>query len=393
MVLSGMRRFIQSESSAGVLLGMAALAALAISNSPWADWYESLRQTPGEVRLGDWLKLKKPLWVWVNDLWMAVFFFLVGLEIKREMTVAELSSAKQLMLPAAAAFGGMLVPALIYVACNVGDAAALRGWAIPTATDIAFALGILMLLGSRVPASLKVFLTAVAIIDDLGAIVVIAIFYTDHLSLTMLVAAAACIAVLLLMNRQGVETVGPYVVVGLVMWVFVLKSGVHATLAGVVTALAVPMTTRDRSRSPAQQAEHALHPWVAYAVLPAFAFVNAGVSLQGVTLQTLLQPVPLGIVLGLVVGKTVGVFGASWLMVRLAGAKWPSGAGRRQFVAMCVLCGIGFTMSLFIGGLAFEDLSANHQTQLKIGVLAGSLLAGLLGSALMLSGRNRPPDD
>ncbi len=269
------------------------------------------------------------------------------------------------------------------VGINWGDAIALRGWAIPTATDIAFALGILMLLGSRVPASLKVFLTAVAIIDDLGAIVVIALFYTAELSGTMLVAAGLGVAVLVALNRARVMNVGPYVIVGLVVWVCVLKSGVHATLAGVVTALAVPLRAPD-GHSPLEAAEHALHPWVAFAVLPMFAFANAGVALSGVTLATLAAPVPLGIALGLVAGKAVGVFGASWLLVRLVGVSWPAGASLRQFFAVCVLCGIGFTMSLFIGGLAFEGQGPALETQLKIGVLGGSLIAALLGVGLLL---------
>ena len=383
-MLTGIRRFIQSESAGGVVLALSALLALVISNSPLSPWYESFVHLKGELRIGaGWLVLSKPLLLWVNDLWMAVFFFLVGLEIKRELLEGELASVKQALLPAGAALGGMLVPAAIYALLNRHDAVALQGWAIPTATDIAFALGVLMLLGSRVPASLKVFLTAVAIIDDLGAIVVIAAFYTDQLSLTMLLAAGAGAAVLLALNRARVMSVGPYVVIGLVVWLCVLKSGIHATLAGVVTALAIPL--RDAGGgSPSQAAEHALHPWVAFAVLPMFAFANAGVSLQGVSLSTLAQSVPLGIALGLVVGKAVGVFGASWLLIRFAGASVPAGANWRQFFSVCVLCGIGFTMSLFIGGLAFEGQSPELETQLKLGVLAGSLVSAVLGVALML---------
>jgi len=259
-LLTGVRRFIQSESAGGVVLGLAALAALIAANSPLAAAYQAFVTLPGEVRIGgDALVLAKPLVVWVNDLWMAVFFFLVGLEIKRELLEGELASLKQALLPAGAALGGMVVPALIYVALNRGDAVALRGWAIPTATDIAFALGILMLLGSRVPASLKVFLTAVAIIDDLGAIVVIALFYTSELSLPMLGAAAVGAAVLFALNRARVSSIAPYVVVGALVWLCVLKSGVHATLAGVITAFAVPMRRADGSAL-AEEAEHALHP-------------------------------------------------------------------------------------------------------------------------------------
>ena len=380
--------FIHSQSGGGIVLSVAALLALIISNSPWSGGYEQLLQVRGEIRIGgDWLVLSKPLFVWINDLWMAVFFFLVGLEIKRELLEGELASLNQAMLPAGAALGGMLVPALIYSVINWGDAVALRGWAIPAATDIAFALGILVLLGKRVPLSLKVFLTAVAIIDDLGAIVIIAVFYTAQVSVPMLLAAAAGIAVLCAMNRARVMNLGLYVLVGLVVWLFVLKSGVHATLAGVVTALAVPLVNPDKhghGKSPLKAAEHALHPWVAFGVLPVFAFANAGVSLQGVSLATLQQTVPLGITAGLLLGKAVGVFGASWLMIRFSPARLPDQASWLQFFGVCVLCGVGFTMSLFIGGLAFAGQGAVFETQLKLGVLMGSILSGVLGALILL---------
>ena len=383
-MVTSLRRFIASESAGGVVLALAALVALVVSNSGLAPLYRQFIDMRGEVRIGgDWLVLSKPLLLWVNDLWMAVFFFVVGLELKREVLAGELASVKRAALPAIAALGGMVVPALIYVALTHGDAVALRGWAIPTATDIAFALGILMLLGPRVPASLKVFLTAVAIIDDLGAIVVIAVFYTAQLSVPMLLAAGVGGLVLFAMNRLRVAHIGPYVVVGLVVWVCVLKSGIHATLAGVATALAIPLRAPD-GNSPLETAEHALHPWVAFAVLPIFAFANAGVNLDGVSLATLTQGVPLGIALGLVAGKAIGVFGASWLLIRL-GSALPAGATWRQFFGVCVLCGIGFTMSLFIGGLAFAGQGAAYETQVKLGVLLGSLAAGVLGAALLLS--------
>jgi Na+:H+ antiporter, NhaA family len=390
-MLNGIRRFIASESAGGVVLALAALIALVVSNSPWHEAYRRFVELPGELRIGgELLVLAKPLLLWVNDLWMAVFFFLVGLEIKREMLAGELASARQALLPAGAAIGGMAVPALIYAGINLGDPVALHGWAIPAATDIAFALGILMLLGSRVPASLKVFLTAVAIIDDLGAIVVIAFFYTADVSLAMLGAALAGGVVLFLLNRARVMSVGPYVVVGLVIWVCVLKSGVHATLAGVATALAIPLRGGEEGHSPIETTEHALHPWVAFAVLPMFAFANAGVSLQGVTLGTLAQTVPLGIAAGLVLGKAIGVFGASWLLIRLAGAELPAGASTRQFFGVCVLCGVGFTMSLFIGALAFEGRGGDYETQVKLGVLCGSLIAGVAGTLLLLGSARRP---
>ena len=386
-MISSIRRFITSESAGGLVLALAAVAALTVANSTLGLAYREFIGLRGEVRIGnDWLVLSKPLLLWVNDLWMAVFFFVVGLEIKREVLGGELDTVKKALLPASAALGGMAVPALIYAALNFGDALALRGWAIPMATDIAFALGILMLLGSRVPVSLKVFLTAVAIIDDLGAIIVIAVFYTDHLSMPMLAAAGGGALLLLLLNQWRVSSVGPYVVIGLFIWVCVYKSGIHATLAGVVTAMAIPLRDDDGG-SPLQTAENALHPWVAFGVLPMFAFVNAGVNLQGVSLGTLAQGIPLGIALGLVVGKAIGVFGASWLLIRITGAGLPAGASTRQFMGVCVLCGIGFTMSLFIGGLAFAGQDPSYETQVKLGVLGGSLIAGLLGVALLLSAR------
>lgn len=376
--------WLNSQSLGGIVLALAAALALWVSNSGWREGYAWWLSVPGEVRIGgDWLVLSKSLLHWVNDLWMAIFFFLVGLEIKRELLEGELASVRQAMLPAAAAVGGMAVPALIYVAINWGDAVALRGWAIPAATDIAFALGIVVLLGSRVPTSLKVFLTAVAIMDDLGAILIIAFFYTAQLSLAALAGAAAGGLVLWLMNRSRITAVGPYVAVGLVIWLLVYKSGIHATLAGVVTALAIPLAD-GRGGSPLHRAEHALQPWVAFVVLPMFAFANAGVSLQGITLADLLSPVPLGIAAGLLLGKAVGVLGASWLLIRWGGAALPVGASWRQFTGVAVLCGVGFTMSLFIGSLAFAGQGPGYDTQVKLGVLCGSLLSGLVGAAILL---------
>ncbi|MBP0597252.1 Na+/H+ antiporter NhaA [Herbaspirillum sp. LeCh32-8] len=375
-------RFFAHEAAGGIVLAIAAVLALVISNSGWREAYEAFTRVRGTVDVGGLVVLSKPLLLWVNELWMAVFFFLVGLEIKREFVEGELASRSQAILPAVAALGGMAVPALIYAAINLGDPVALRGWAIPAATDIAFAIGIVMLLGSRVPTSLKVFLTAVAIIDDLGAIVVIALFYTDQLSLPMLAGAGVGTLLLILLNRSGVRRADVYLVVGLAIWVCVLKSGIHATLAGVVTALAIPM--KDGEGKPLAGAlEHGLHPWVAFLVLPMFAFANAGVSLQGMSLDSLFDPIPLGIAAGLVLGKTIGVFGAVWLMVKSGLAAMPAGASTRQVIGVCVLCGIGFTMSLFIGGLAFQGLSPDFEAKLKLGVLGGSILAGLLGTAVL----------
>lgn len=383
---SALRSFLASESAGGVALGLAALLALLVSNSSWSSAYEAFVRMPGELRIGSALALSKPLIVWVNDLWMALFFFLVGLEIKRELLAGELSTRAQALLPAAAALGGMVVPALIYAALNHSDAIALRGWAIPSATDIAFSLGVLMLLGSRVPVSLKIFLTAVAIFDDLGAIVVIAVFYTEDLSLEMLALALCAVAFLAALNKARVMRVDVYMAVGLVMWLGLLKSGVHATLAGVTTALFIPMRdTRQghEGRSPLMALEHGLHPWVVFGVLPVFAFTNAGVALAGITPSDLLAPLPLGIALGLLMGKTIGVFGSSWLLIRLGLARRPSGANWGQFLGVCVLCGIGFTMSLFIGGLAFEGQPQLIETELKLGVIGGSLLSGVIGALIL----------
>jgi Na+:H+ antiporter, NhaA family len=392
-IVRSVNQFVNGQTIGGVLLALAALAALIISNSPLQPYYETFVNSVSAVHVaGDWLVLSKSTLVWINDLWMAAFFFLVGLEIKRELLEGELASRAQALLPAGAALGGMLVPALIYTAINAGDPVGQRGWGIPMATDIAFALGILLLLGSRVPASLKIFLTAVAIIDDLGAILVIAFFYTDNLSLTMLLAAGVGILVLAALNRSRVTAIGPYVLVGLVIWVLVLKSGVHATLAGVITALAIPLSD-EHGGSPLKTAEHALHPWVTYLVLPVFAFANAGVSLAGVTLSTLTQAVPLGIAAGLVLGKTVGVFGASWLLMRFGGAKLPDQSNWLQFFGVCVLCGVGFTMSLFIGSLAFEGADAVFGVQVKMGVLLGSLVSAMLAVLLLLTQSRRPGTD
>ena len=377
--------FFSTESSGGIVLAIAAVLALIISNSMFGDWYQSFLAITGQVIIGgdQGLVLSKPLIVWVNDLWMAAFFFLVGLEIKREFLSGELSGPGQVTLPALSAVGGMAVPALIYVFFNQGDALALKGWAIPAATDIAFALGIVVLLGSKVPLSLKVFLTAVAIIDDLLAIIIIALFYTSSLSPTMLLGAAGAGAALLILNRLKITRVDVYILVGIVMWLFVLKSGVHATLAGVITALAIPMKDA-QGDSPLQKLEHGLHPWVAFLILPVFAFSNAGVVLSGVTLDVLFGPIPLGIMLGLFLGKAVGVFGVSSLLIKMGWVKAPAGANQMQLLGVSILCGIGFTMSLFVGGLAFVGLDPTYVLQLKLGVLGGSILSGIVGTVILI---------
>jgi NhaA family Na+:H+ antiporter len=373
----GIFDFLKLESAGGLLLVAAAALALICSNSPLRQAYNDLLNIPAEVRFGSFA-VAKPLLLWINDGLMAIFFLLVGLEVKREVIEGELSTPAQVVLPVVAGLGGMVVPALIYLLFNRGDGAALNGWAIPTATDIAFALGILSLLGNRAPVSLKIFLTAVAIADDLGAIVIIALLYTAELSITMLLFAAVAVAVLIALNLLKITRIAPYVIVGVILWIFVLKSGVHATLAGVAIAFAVPLKTMDtQGHAPLHQLEHSLHTWVAFGVLPIFAFANAGVSFTGVTLTALAEPLPLGIAVGLFVGKFVGVWGASAVMVRLGLATLPEGASWRQLAGVAALCGVGFTMSLFIGSLAFEG--PEYFTPLRLGVIAGSTLSGVTG--------------
>ena len=372
---SALREFLASEAAGGVVLMLVALAALIAANSPLrAAYFAAL-----EAKLG-------PLSVlhWVNDGLMAVFFLLVGLEIKRELLEGELSSWRRRALPGLAAAGGMVAPALIFVAVNLGQPENLRGWAIPSATDIAFALGVLALLGPHVPVSLKVFLTALAIIDDLGAVAIIAAFYTADLSALWLSLAPLTLLVLGALNWFGVSRLAPYCVVGVVLWFFVLHSGVHATLAGVALALAIPLRTgaKPHGDEPLLRLEHALQPWVAYLVVPVFGFANAGVSFEGVTWAALTGPLPLGIILGLFLGKQIGVFGAVWLAMRMRWADRPEGASMAQVYGVALICGIGFTMSLFIGLLAFPT-SAQAQDAVKIGVLAGSLLAAITGALVL----------
>jgi NhaA family Na+:H+ antiporter len=374
-VVVAIRDFLALESAGGILLAGAAVLAMVLANSPLESAYTGFLDTPVEVRVGGF-DIAKPLLLWINDGLMAVFFFLVGLELKREMQDGELSSPAQVMLPALAAAGGMALPAAIYLWFNWGDPLTAQGWAIPTATDIAFALGVLSLLGNRVPVGLKVFLMTLAILDDIGAIVIIALFYTDNLAPTSLAIAGAALASLLVLNRAGVQRATPYLLIGLVLWASVLKSGVHATLAGVALAFFIP-------RKAARMLEHDLHPPVAYAILPLFAFANAGVPLEGVSLASFLAPLPLGIAAGLVAGKTLGVFGVTFLAIRFGLARMPAGATWGSLLGLSLLCGIGFTMSLFIAGLAFEGLGAEYAVTTRLGILAGSLLSALGGYALL----------
>lgn len=379
IISQALRRFLKLEAAGGLILMGCAVLAFIASNSALSPLYDAFLNVPGQVRVGE-LDIQKPLLLWVNDLWMAVFFFLVGLEIKRELLEGSLSTRETLMLPCVAALGGMVAPALIYAGINWGDSVALRGWAIPAATDIAFALGVLALLGSRVPIALKVFLTAVAIVDDLGAIIIIALFYTADLNLTSLGLAAAGVLALIIANRSGVRAVPVYLAIGLFMWVCVLKSGVHATLAGVATALAIPLAgAKPEDESPLKSLEHSLHPLVAFLILPTFAFANAGVSLAGVQWSAMLQPVTLGIACGLVFGKVIGVFGASWIAIKLGMTRLPDGANFKALFGVSLLCGIGFTMSLFIGTLAWEEDAGSMAVAVRLGVLGGSIIAAVLG--------------
>lgn len=386
--------FLKKESSVGILLMIATVLAMLLANSPLHWVYDYFLETPLEIRIGRQLHIAKPLLLWINDGLMAVFFFLIGLEVKREVLVGQLSSRSQIALPGAAAIGGMLVPALIYVSLNIGDTVALNGWAIPAATDIAFALGVLALLGDRVPSSLKIFLLALAIMDDLGAIVIIALFYSGDLSMTMLVLSAICLVILIVLNRMRVDVIPLYIWVGVLLWVFVLKSGVHATLAGVALAFAIPLRCKSNpDHSPIESLEHSLHPWVSYLILPVFAFANAGISLQGMGIADLFHPVPLGIMLGLILGKLIGVFGFSMAAIKFGIAKMPENANWRHLIGVASLCGIGFTMSLFIGGLAFEHTGGDAMAYLtthRIGILSGSLISGILGYVVLSFSHKAP---
>ena len=375
------KNFLKMESAGGIVLMFAAVLAMLAANSPAAGLYALFIDTPVEIRVGA-LQIAKPMLLWVNDGLMAIFFFLVGLELKREILEGELSRPSNVLLPVIGAVGGIVVPVGIYVVLNAGDEQAMRGWAIPAATDIAFALGIVSLLGSRVPTSLKVFLVSLAIFDDLGAIVIIAIFYSAELSLTALLFALFCLALLTVFSWRRVAGVSSYIVVGIVMWVAVLKSGVHATLAGVALAAFIPMRdTADSSRSPLGELEHDLHQVVAFGVLPLFAFVNAGISLSGVGFTALTDKVSLGVAAGLFIGKQLGIFLFCAIAIMLGVARLPKGASFGSLYGIAVLCGVGFTMSLFIGSLAFENVRLDTEMVFdeRLGIILGSLLSGLLG--------------
>ncbi|TLU65969.1 Na+/H+ antiporter NhaA [Enterobacter sp. MF024] len=387
-----LNRFFQNEAAGGIILILAAAIAMLLANlGATRDLYHAFLETPVELRVGV-LEINKNMLLWINDALMAVFFLLVGLEVKRELIQGSLASRQRAAFPVIAAIGGMVVPALIYLAFNYQDPIARDGWAIPAATDIAFALGVLALLGNRVPMALKIFLMALAIIDDLGAIVIIALFYTSELSMLSLGVAAAAIAALALLNIFNVRRIGIYVLVGMVLWTAVLKSGVHATLAGVIIGFFVPLKKQD-GKSPAKQLEHVLHPWVAFMILPLFAFANAGVSLKGVTLDGMMSMLPLGIIAGLFIGKPLGISLFCWLALKLKLATLPHGTTCRQIMAVGVLCGIGFTMSIFISTLAFGASAPELIDWAKLAILTGSLLSAFTGYALLktkLPGQGHP---
>ncbi len=376
--------FFKMESSGGILLMLAAVLAIICANTGLEPYYELLLSTPVETRIGA-LQIAKPLLLWINDGLMAVFFFLVGLELKREMLEGELADRRNIILPGIGAVGGMLFPALIYLYFNNSDSIARDGWAIPAATDIAFALGVLSLLGSRVPTSFKVFLTSLAIFDDIGAILIIAVFYTSKISLTALVVVVACIPVLALLNRNHVMSKSPYILIAIIMWIAMLKSGVHATLTGVLVAMFIPIKSEKYpGLSPLKSIEHDLHSVVAFFVLPIFAFANAGINLRGVSSEQLFHGVPVGIAVGLFAGKQIGVFGLCWLSIKLKLAQLPAKMNWMGLYGISAMCGIGFTMSLFIGSLAFEESGNNLVFDERLGIIVGSLASGVLGYLVLL---------
>ncbi len=379
MIVDKLKEFLHLEAASGILLLLASVAAMIAENSALDVFYNALLETPVSIRFGNF-EIAKPLLLWINDGLMAIFFFLIGLEIKREVLAGELSDPSRVVLPIIAAVGGMAVPAIIYSTINWGDPVAIKGWAIPSATDIAFALGVLALLGSRVPQSLKLFLMTLAIIDDLGAIIIIALFYTADLSITSLVIATIAVVAMFVLNRRGILGFAPYILLGLVLWAAVLKSGVHATLAGVLAAFFIPFKSAPgESHTQLERLEHDLHPTVAYGILPLFAFANAGIPFDGVSIDSFTHPVPLGIASGLFFGNQLGVFGFSWITIKLGISKLPEDITWTQLYGVAALCGIGFTMSLFVGSLAFEQGGPNYAIDDRLGILIGSIASGILG--------------
>ena len=381
MAIQRIKAFFQFEAAGGIVLALAAIAAMIIANSPLNLWYESFIHAPVAIQIGDFA-IAKDAHHWINDGLMAIFFFLVGLELKREVLIGELSNVKQIILPAGAALGGMIFPAIVYILFNINNPEYWKGWAIPAATDIAFALGILSLLGSRVPNSLKVFLVSIAIFDDIGAILIIALFYTNDLSLGSLAFAGLCLPFLYILNRRNVTSITPYILIGVIMWIAVLKSGIHATLAGVVLALFIPMFDRtDPEHSPVEELEHDLHNTVAFGILPLFAIANAGISLKGAGFAELFHSVPLGIAAGLFIGKQLGVMIMCWLIFKLGLSSMPKGMNFKQIYGAALLCGVGFTMSLFIGGLAFGNATPLFDD--RLGIIMGSIVSGIAGYMML----------
>jgi len=381
-MVNQLKEFLRLESAGGILLVIAMFLAMIVVNTGLWPLYKGLLAIPLEIRIGDF-EIAKPLLLWINDGLMAIFFFLIGLEVKREVLEGELSDPAQIMLPAVAAVGGVVVPALVFTWFNYGDESAMNGWAIPTATDIAFALGILSLLGKRVPPSLKLFLLTLAIIDDLVAILIIAIFYSVDISTLSLVIAGTAYAILVIQNWRGVMRLTSYLVFGLIMWAAVLKSGVHATIAGVLLAFTIPLKHPEgKDFSPLRNLEHDLHPTVAFIILPLFAFANTGIPLAGMNLETLMQPEPFGIAMGLFLGKQLGVFTFTWAAVKTGVAKLPRGVGWLEIYGLSVLTGIGFTMSLFISSLAFEEGATNLNAD-RLGILAGSFASAAMGFVIL----------
>lgn len=380
------RAMIQHDAAGGILLVLAAMLAMVLANSGLAVYYDGFLKVPVNVAIGDF-QISKPLLLWINDGLMAIFFFLVGLEVKREVLEGLLSSPDQVILPGIAAIAGIAIPALIFYSLNP-EGIASNGWAIPSATDIAFALGVFALFSKHLPVSLKLFLLSVAIMDDIGAIIIIALFYSSDLSTLSLSIALSGLGLLFILNRMGVRDVAAYLLIGLIVWAAVLKSGVHATLAGFAIAWFIPLKVNNEYGDPLlKQMEHSIQPWVAFLILPLFAFANAGVSFTGITLDALFDPVTLGIALGLFLGKQAGIFGSCWLAVKAGFAKLPEGANWRELYGVSLLCGIGFTMSLFIGSLAFENQDDAYMHSVKIGVLLGSLLSAVTASAVLSGAR------
>ena len=389
MLLRVLDRFFSHDASGGILLIISALAAMLIANSIYFPYYDGALTSQFSVLING-EGLSKPMILWINDGLMAIFFFLVGLELKREMLEGKLKNPADVILPGLAAVGGMVVPALIYLAFNWSTPANISGWAIPAATDIAFALGVLALIGARAPAPLKVFLLTLAILDDLGAIIIIALFYTSTLKVSYLLYALIPLAIMIWMNLRGQHRMAPMILLGVILWILVLKSGVHATLAGVITALCIPLTDK-WGKSPLHSLEHALAPYVLYLIVPIFAFANAGVVLTGISLSDLFAPLPMGIAMGLILGKQIGVFGATYITVRMGFARLPQGVTWAHIYGLSCLAGIGFTMSLFIGGLSFSD--AVMMNQVRLGVLSGSIISAILGYVVLMATTSKPAVD